>query len=192
MRSEEGRREMSWGQREGSRKGMGIFTAFSKEGCSDIFPARSLPQCDLTQRRSLVLHPLESTGLWPLWPVDFSRQDTVTVPPTALACLEVSAFSAAWNVHYGWNQMPHKSPVTLGLPFHEEAQSSHVKRLCGQIVPAIPDMGIKISSYTHSLVEPSDDPTSAAITCNCMRDREWERPCSAQTTRITKHDNELF
>lgn len=128
-----------------------IFTAFSR-WLQWHLPARVLfHSVTSLMRRRLVLHPLEST-----WacdhsdPVDFSRQDTVTVPRTALACLEVSAF-CAWNVHYGWNQMPHKSPVTLGLPFREEAQSSYVKRLCGQIVPAIPDMGIKYH-LTHSLV----------------------------------------
>ena len=171
-----------------------IFTEFSKDGCSDTF------------------QPVFSSTVWPhSWGEDcFSTLLNPRGPVTTLTSRLQQTGHGDSSTHslslpgsfcflplgmfiMGGIRCHIKSPVTLGLPFREEAQSSHVKRLCGKIVPAIPDMGIKIPSYTHSLVEPSDDPTSVAITYNCMRDPGWERPCSAQTTRgITKHDNELF
>ena len=117
--------------------------------------------CNVTslKRRRLFLHPLESTwALWLLWPVEFSRQDTMTVPPAAFSLPGSFCFLPLGMFTMGKTRGHTRSPVPLGLPFCEEAQFSHVKRLCGEIVPAIPEMGVKIPSYTHSSVEPSDDP----------------------------------
>lgn len=190
---EEGWRQMSGTERR-NEEGNGRQTEISKDGCSDVF------------------QPTFSSTVWPhSWGEDYfstllnPRGPVTTVTrrlqktghsdssthslslPGSFCFLPLGMFIT------GGIRCHIRSPVTLTLSFREKAQSSHVKRLCGEVVPAIPDLRLKIPSYTHSLVEPSDDPNLAAITCNCMRDPGWERPCSAQTTHgIMKHDNELF
>ena len=101
------------GQREGMRSGMGGRLNFPKIAAMTSSSPCSLLQCDLPHEKTISPPSWIHVGLWPLWPVKFSRQDTVTVPPTASAGLEGSAFTPG-NVHYRWNQMPHKKPCYLG------------------------------------------------------------------------------
>ena len=150
------------GQRR-NEEGNGRQTEIFKDGCRDVF------------------QPTFSSTVWPhSWGEDYSstllnpRGPVTTVTSRLQQTGQSDSSTHSLSLPGSFCFLPlgtfitggircHiRSPVTLTLSFREKAQSSHVKRLCGEVVPAIPDMRLKIPSYTQSLVEtPTSQPLLA-------------------------------
>lgn len=191
--SEEGRREMSGTERRIEGREWAFSLHFPKMAAVTPSSPCSLPQWPHHEEK-----PSSPPLLNPRGPVTTTSRLQQTghgdVPPTALACLEVSVAFCRLNVHYGWNQMPHKksrylgTPIPWGSPIQscEEAVwtdcSSHPRQWNQNII-------------LHTQLSRAFRWPNLSGHYLQLHERPWVRkaPLSPDNPQnVFKHDNELF